>query len=56
MFLLDADKKIIAKQLGAEQLGELLERLEGESATGESAPSIGPADKREKETKAKKKS
>lgn len=29
MFLLDADKRIIAKQLGAEQLEELLQRMEG---------------------------
>jgi len=28
VFLLDADKRVIAKQLSAEQIGELLERLE----------------------------
>lgn len=38
MFLLDADKKIIAKQLGAEQLEELLMRLEGDEL---------PADKKQ---------
>ena len=30
VFLLDADKKIIAKQLSAEQIGELLKNLEGD--------------------------
>lgn len=31
VFLLDADKRIIAKQLSAEQMGELLHRLEGDA-------------------------
>jgi hypothetical protein len=29
LFLLDADKKVIAKQVGAEQMAEILARLEG---------------------------
>jgi hypothetical protein len=29
LFLLDADKRVIAKQIGAEQLAEILARLEG---------------------------
>ena len=34
VFLLDEDKKIIAKQLSAEQIGELLNRLEDQEDTG----------------------
>ncbi len=46
MFLLDASKKIIAKQLGAEQLEELLMRLEGDELPAEGklpTPSKGAA-------------
>ena len=32
MFLLDRDKKVIAKQVGAEQIGEILAREEAEAA------------------------
>lgn len=32
MFLLDRDKKVIAKQVGAEQIGEILARMEAEKA------------------------
>lgn len=39
VFLLDADKKIIAKQLSAEQIGELLHNLEGD------APKAGKEEK-----------
>jgi thiol-disulfide isomerase/thioredoxin len=34
IFLLDKDKKIVAKQIGAEQLGEILGRLEGFQENG----------------------
>lgn len=53
IFLLDADKKIIAKQLGAEQIGELLDRLEGEAAGQLIAAPPSPADRRDKQAKAK---
>jgi len=32
MFLLDRDKKVIAKQVGAEQISEILMRMEAEKA------------------------
>ena len=32
MFLLDQDEKVIAKQVGAEQIGEILAREEAEAA------------------------
>lgn len=49
MFLLDADKKIIAKQLGAEQLEELLMRLEGDEVQDKGkAPAPGRSGSKEK--------
>jgi hypothetical protein len=47
---LDADKKIIAKQLSAEQIGELLKNLEGDelgSAKDVKEKSSGPGKKKE---------
>ena len=38
LFLLDADKRVIAKQIGAEQLAEILARLEGLPLPAPSGP------------------
>ncbi len=53
MFLLDADKKIIAKQLGAEQIAELLARLEGQADASVGASNAN-ADASRKKNKAAK--
>jgi thiol-disulfide isomerase/thioredoxin len=44
MFLLDADKKIVAKQVGATQLAEILSQLEG---LQETVPYFAPEEKKE---------
>ena len=44
MFLLDEDKKIIAKQVGAVQLAEILSQFEG---LDEPVPYFAPAEKKE---------
>ena len=45
MFLLDEDKKILAKQVGAVQLAEILSQLEG---LKETVPYFEPAEKKER--------
>jgi hypothetical protein len=44
MFLLDEDKKIIAKQVGAVQLAEILSQIEG---LEETLPYFAPEEKKE---------
>ncbi|MFM1930728.1 MAG: hypothetical protein RL226_31 [Bacteroidota bacterium] len=59
IFLLDADKRIIAKQLGAEQIEELLRNLEGEKPADkkeEKATEQEPAKEEKKASNAEKKS
>ncbi|MCH2197961.1 MAG: DUF5106 domain-containing protein [Flavobacteriales bacterium] len=47
VFLLDEDKRVIAKQLSAEQIGELLKRLEAEdNSTGDFPPAKTPKEEK----------
>ncbi|WP_306643875.1 TlpA family protein disulfide reductase [Sanyastnella coralliicola] len=47
VFLLDEDKRVIAKQLSAEQIGELLKRLEAEdNPTGDVPPAETPKEEK----------